>query len=90
MNSHSQDIEDELLSKLRKLAKRDKALYTAVQKKMVQITENPYLGKPLKGVLRGKRRELQEGGAERQLEEAEILRQGAVQSCNCETSHHSG
>ncbi len=32
MNSYSQDIEDELLSKLRKLAKRDKALYTAVQK----------------------------------------------------------
>jgi hypothetical protein len=46
MNSYSQNIEDELLSRLRKLARRDKALYTAVQKKMVQIAENPYSGKP--------------------------------------------
>jgi YafQ family addiction module toxin component len=56
MNSYSQDIDDELVLKLKKLAKRDKALYTAVQKKMVQIAENPYLGKPLHGKLKGKRR----------------------------------
>ena len=56
MNSYSQNIGDELLSRLRKLARRDKALYTAVQKKMVQIAENPYSGKPLKGILKGKRR----------------------------------
>ncbi|MBA7512266.1 hypothetical protein ES705_04270 [subsurface metagenome] len=56
MNSYSQDIDEELVSKLRKLAKRDKTLYTSVQKKMVQITENPYLSKPLHGELKGKRR----------------------------------
>jgi mRNA-degrading endonuclease RelE of RelBE toxin-antitoxin system len=52
MNSYSQDIDEELVSKLRKLAKRDKTLYTTLQKKMVQITENPYLGKPLRGILK--------------------------------------
>ena len=56
MNSYSQDIDEELISKLRRLAKRDKTLYTAVQKKLVQITEKPYLGKPLHGQLKGKRR----------------------------------
>jgi len=30
MNSYSQDIDEELILKLKKLAKRDKALYTAV------------------------------------------------------------
>ncbi|HID26235.1 MAG TPA: type II toxin-antitoxin system RelE/ParE family toxin [Methanosarcinales archaeon] len=38
------------------MAKRNKTLYTAVEKKMLQITENPYLGKLLKKVLKGKRR----------------------------------
>ena len=56
MNSYSQDIDEELISKLRRLAKRDKTLYIAVQKKLVQITEKPYLGKPLHGKLKGKRR----------------------------------
>ncbi|RCV66003.1 hypothetical protein C5S53_00835 [Methanophagales archaeon] len=52
MNSYSQDIDEELVSKLKKLAKRDKVLYTSVQKKMVQITENPHIGKLLHGKLR--------------------------------------
>ncbi len=56
MKAYSQDINEELVSELRKLAKRDKALYTAVQRKIVQIAEDPYLGKPLKGILKGKRR----------------------------------
>ena len=47
MNSYSQDIDEELVSKLE---------ITALQKKMVQITEKPYLGKPLHGKLKGKRR----------------------------------
>lgn len=37
MNSYSQDIDEELVSKLERLAKRDKTSYTALQKKMVQI-----------------------------------------------------
>ena len=56
MNSYGQDIDDELVSKLRKLAKRDKKLYTAVQKKILRVAEDPYLGKPLRRVLKGKRR----------------------------------
>ena len=32
--SYSQAIDEELVSKLRRLAKRDKTLYTAVQKKI--------------------------------------------------------
>ena len=56
MNSYSQDIDEELVSRLKRLAKRDKKLYAAVQKKMAQIAENPYLGKPLRGLLKGKRR----------------------------------
>ena len=56
MNSYSQDIDEELVSKLKKLAKRDKALYTSVQKKMVQVADNPYIGKLLHGKLKGKRR----------------------------------
>ena len=56
MSSYSQDLDNKLVSKLRKLAKRDKTSYIAVQKKMLQITENPYLGKPLRGLLKDKRR----------------------------------
>ena len=56
MNSYSQDLDNKLVSKLRKLAKRDKTSYAAVQRKMLQITENPYLGKSLRGLLKGKRR----------------------------------
>ena len=42
--------------KLKKLVKKDKLLYIAIQKKIIQIAENPYLGKPLKNVLKNKRR----------------------------------
>lgn len=56
MSSYSQDLDNKLVSKLRKLAKRDKISHIAVQKKMLQITGNPYLGKPLHGLLKGKRR----------------------------------
>ena len=56
MNNYGQVLEDGVISKLRKLAKRDKELYAAVQKKILRIAENPYLGKPLHGLLKGKRR----------------------------------
>jgi mRNA-degrading endonuclease RelE of RelBE toxin-antitoxin system len=50
------ELDVALISTLEKLAKRDKRLYTAVQKKVLQVTENPYLGKPLKKKLKGRRR----------------------------------
>ncbi len=56
MNKYISDIEDKLISKLKKLVKKDKLLYLLVHKKIIQIAENPYLGKPLKNVLKGKRR----------------------------------
>ena len=56
MTSYRYELDVELISTLDKLAKRDKRLYNAVQKKLVQIIENPYLGKPLKERLKGKRR----------------------------------
>jgi len=56
MTSYGYELDVELISTLEKLAKRDKRLYTAVQKKLLQIIENPYHGKPLKEKLKGKRR----------------------------------
>ena len=45
-----------LFQRSRKWRRVDKSLYTAVQKKLQQIIENPYRGKPLKEKLKGKRR----------------------------------
>ncbi len=56
MTSYCYELDVELISTLEKLAKRDKRLFTAVQKKVLQVTENPYLGKPLKTKLKGRRR----------------------------------
>jgi addiction module RelE/StbE family toxin len=53
---YAYDIDEELVSKLKKLAKRDKSLYMAVEKKILRIAEDPYLGKTLSNVLKGKRR----------------------------------
>jgi mRNA-degrading endonuclease RelE of RelBE toxin-antitoxin system len=41
---------------LQKLAKKDKQLYDIVTKKILQIAENPAIGKSLRNVLKGKRR----------------------------------
>ena len=56
MTGYCYELDVELISTLEKLAKRDKRLYTAVQKKVLQVIENPYRGKPLKEKLKGKRR----------------------------------
>jgi mRNA-degrading endonuclease RelE of RelBE toxin-antitoxin system len=56
MTSYGYELDVALISTLEKLVKRDKRLYTAVQKKVLQVTENPYLGKPLKKKLKGRRR----------------------------------
>ena len=49
-------VKDRLSKKLRKIAKKDRVLYEAIMKKILQVAENPYLGKPLHGKLKGKRR----------------------------------
>jgi mRNA-degrading endonuclease RelE of RelBE toxin-antitoxin system len=56
MTSYGYELDVALISTLEKLVKRYKRLYTAVQKKVLQVTENPYLGKPLKKKLKGRRR----------------------------------
>lgn len=50
------EIKGKLDKEFRKMAKRDRVLYDAVRGKMDQILDNPYLGKPLRRVLKGKRR----------------------------------
>ena len=56
MNLFNIRIENELEKKMIKLKKKDKILYTALYKKVLQLMENPYLGKPLRNVLKNKRR----------------------------------
>ena len=50
------EIKEELEKSLRKIAKKDKQLYAAITKKILQIAENPAIGKPLRNVLKGKKR----------------------------------
>jgi YafQ family addiction module toxin component len=50
------EIKKGLEKSLRKLAKKDRQLYEAVTKKILQIAENPTVGKSLRNVLKGKRR----------------------------------
>lgn len=50
------EIKEELEKSLCKLVKKDKQLYETLMKKIVQITENPAIGKHLRNVLKGKKR----------------------------------
>lgn len=50
------EIKNRLSKKLQKVAKKDYALHEAVMKKILQVAENPYTGKPLRDALKGKRR----------------------------------
>lgn len=45
-----------LLLKLKKLKKKDKILYLRLQKKIIDIIDNPLLGKPLRNILKNHRR----------------------------------
>lgn len=54
MPSYDIEIEEELGRSIKKLQKRDKALYTALFKKILQLSEKPYIGKPLRSILKGK------------------------------------
>ncbi len=49
------EIKERVAKKLRKLAKKDRSYYNILVKKILQIAENPYTGKPLRNVLKGKR-----------------------------------
>ena len=53
---YSFEIKEALEKSLQKLAKKDKRHYDAVTKKILQIAEKPEIGKPLRNVLKGKRR----------------------------------
>lgn len=43
-------------NQIRKTCKRDHALCIEIKKKLRQINENPFIGKPLRNVLKGIRR----------------------------------
>ena len=49
-------IETALEKKLDKLKKKENSLYRRVIHKIIEISKNPELGKPLRNVLKGKRR----------------------------------
>lgn len=50
------EVKERVAKKLRKLAKKDRFYYEILVKKILQIAENPFIGKPLRNVLKGKRR----------------------------------
>ncbi len=53
---YSFEIKEQLEKSLRKLAQKDKKHYQSVVKKILQIAGNPEMGKPLRNVLKGRRR----------------------------------
>lgn len=50
------EISDKLEKKINKLQRKDTQYYEAVVNKILQISQNPQLGKPLRNILKGKRR----------------------------------
>ena len=50
------DIAEEVDKKFSKLAKKDKKQLEMINKKIIQIQENPYHCKPLRGDMHGSRR----------------------------------
>ncbi|KAF5416542.1 MAG: hypothetical protein C5S48_02555 [Candidatus Methanogaster sp.] len=53
---YDMEVVDKLRKDIEQLERRDKIVYNAIIKRMLRIAEDPYLGKPLKGVLKSKRR----------------------------------
>ncbi|VVB60531.1 ParE toxin of type II toxin-antitoxin system, parDE [uncultured archaeon] len=49
-------FDEKIEQEFEKLKKKDKGLYTETMKKILRIVENPFLGKPLRNVLKGKYR----------------------------------
>ncbi len=54
--SYTIEFSDEFDRSLKKLKKRDKVLFEQIQKKLIEIIENPEHFKPLRNVLAGYRR----------------------------------
>lgn len=54
--SYDIEIEDKLRKKLEKLHSKDTQYYNAIIDKILQISKDPSIGKPLCGILKGKRR----------------------------------
>lgn len=54
--SYTIEFSDEFESSMKKLKKRDKVLFEQIQKKLIDIVENPEHFKPLRNVLAGYRR----------------------------------
>ena len=52
--SYTIQIEKSLELRLQKMKKKDSIIYTRVVNKIGSLGENPYIGKPLKRVLKGK------------------------------------
>jgi YafQ family addiction module toxin component len=50
------EVDEDLIKVLKKLSKKSKVVYDRVQKEIIKIASNPYLGKPLKFPLAGLRR----------------------------------
>jgi len=50
------EIGEKLHKKIKKLENRDSQYYSSIINKITQIAETPHLGKPLRGILKGKRR----------------------------------
>ena len=47
-------LEKDLELRLKKMKKKDPTIYTRMVNKIVKLSDNPYLGKPLKRILKGK------------------------------------
>jgi YafQ family addiction module toxin component len=54
--SYDIEIGEKLQRKINKLENKDRQYHNTIINKIIQIAEAPQLGKPLRGVLKGKRR----------------------------------
>lgn len=52
--SYTIQLDHHLEQNLVKLKKKDREIYDRVTNKMIELSQNPYLGKPLRTVLKGK------------------------------------
>ncbi|HLD34377.1 MAG: Addiction module toxin, RelE/StbE family [Parcubacteria group bacterium GW2011_GWB1_41_6] len=55
-NSYRFSYTDTISHKLRRVKKKDKLLYSRIQKKVSEIIDSPFLGKPLRNILKNRRR----------------------------------
>lgn len=53
---YTYEIKEKLVKRLKKIALKDSTRFNDISKKIIQIADNPMLGKPLSNVLKGKRR----------------------------------